>query len=49
VTESCIFCLRDDEELNTIMRENDSFFARYDNFPGDWSAPGGLADLILMV
>jgi diadenosine tetraphosphate (Ap4A) HIT family hydrolase len=33
VTESCIFCLRDDEELNTIMRENDSFFARYDNFP----------------
>jgi diadenosine tetraphosphate (Ap4A) HIT family hydrolase len=33
VSEDCIFCLRHDEELNTVMRENVSFYARYDNFP----------------
>jgi diadenosine tetraphosphate (Ap4A) HIT family hydrolase len=33
MTESCIFCLRDDEELNTVMCENLCFFARYDNYP----------------
>lgn len=29
----CIFCLHDDPELNRIMCENMSFFARHDNFP----------------
>lgn len=33
VLDDCIFCLRDDKELNSVMRENVSFFARYDNFP----------------
>ncbi|MEV5703865.1 HIT family protein [Actinoallomurus sp. NPDC052274] len=31
--EGCIFCLRDDSELNQIACENSGFFARYDNFP----------------
>lgn len=31
--EGCIFCLRDDPELNQIACESPGFFARYDNFP----------------
>lgn len=30
---ACIFCRRDQPELNRIMRENKTFFVRYDNFP----------------
>lgn len=30
---SCLFCQRHDERLNQIMCENETFFARYDNFP----------------
>ncbi|MBC6456627.1 HIT family protein [Actinomadura sp. HBU206391] len=33
----CIFCLREDPALNTIVCQNTTFFARYDNYP---SAPG---------
>jgi diadenosine tetraphosphate (Ap4A) HIT family hydrolase len=33
VVVDCIFCQRDDKDLNTIVRENATFFARYDNFP----------------
>lgn len=33
--DDCIFCRRHDPEVNRIMRENDSFFARYDNFPAN--------------
>jgi diadenosine tetraphosphate (Ap4A) HIT family hydrolase len=29
----CIFCRRDDKRLNTIVRENATCYARYDNFP----------------
>lgn len=35
--DECIFCRRHDPKLNRIMCENDTFFARYDNYP---SAPG---------
>jgi diadenosine tetraphosphate (Ap4A) HIT family hydrolase len=31
----CIFCLREDPDLNRIMCENRKFFARYDNFPAN--------------
>jgi diadenosine tetraphosphate (Ap4A) HIT family hydrolase len=37
--KDCLFCSRHDEELNRIMCENQSFFARYDNFPAN---PGHL-------
>lgn len=33
----CIFCLRDDESLNTVIDANETFYARLDNFP---AAPG---------
>lgn len=33
VVDGCIFCQRDDKRLNTIVRENATFYARYDNFP----------------
>jgi diadenosine tetraphosphate (Ap4A) HIT family hydrolase len=33
VVDDCIFCRRDDRQLNTIVRENATFFARYDNYP----------------
>lgn len=29
----CLFCLRDDESLNTIIDANETFYARLDNFP----------------
>lgn len=29
----CIFCLRHDPKLNRILCENNTFFARYDNYP----------------
>ncbi|MEV0169165.1 HIT family protein [Nonomuraea fuscirosea] len=31
--KDCIFCRRHNERLNRIMCENDSFFARHDNYP----------------
>jgi diadenosine tetraphosphate (Ap4A) HIT family hydrolase len=31
--DDCIFCQRDDKRLNKIVRENATFYARYDNFP----------------
>ncbi|MFC0039130.1 HIT family protein [Actinomadura rayongensis] len=31
----CIFCRQDDPEINTVMCENESFYARYDNFPAN--------------
>jgi diadenosine tetraphosphate (Ap4A) HIT family hydrolase len=31
----CIFCWPDDDSLNTTMCENESFYARYDNFPAN--------------
>lgn len=33
IDEKCIFCLRDDKKSNKILFENDTFFARFDNFP----------------
>jgi diadenosine tetraphosphate (Ap4A) HIT family hydrolase len=33
VVDDCIFCQRADKRLNTIVRENATFYARYDNFP----------------
>lgn len=30
---NCLFCQRHDRRLNQIMCENETFFARYDNFP----------------
>lgn len=35
IVDDCIFCRRHDPALNQIMRENNSFFARYDNFPAN--------------
>ncbi len=29
----CIFCLRDDASLNTVIDANETFYARLDNFP----------------
>jgi diadenosine tetraphosphate (Ap4A) HIT family hydrolase len=29
----CIFCLRDDASLNTVIDENETCYARLDNFP----------------
>jgi diadenosine tetraphosphate (Ap4A) HIT family hydrolase len=31
--DDCIFCRRDDPALNTIVCDNTTFFARYDNYP----------------
>lgn len=30
---TCLFCLRDDASLNTIINTNETFYARLDNFP----------------
>ncbi|MGH3869853.1 MAG: HIT family protein [Pseudonocardiaceae bacterium] len=30
---ACLFCLRDDENLNTVIDANETFYARLDNFP----------------
>ncbi|MGH3718800.1 MAG: HIT family protein [Pseudonocardiaceae bacterium] len=30
---ACLFCLRDDGNLNTIINANETFYARLDNFP----------------
>lgn len=30
---ACLFCLRDDKNLNTIIDANETFYARLDNFP----------------
>ena len=35
--KGCLFCLKYSAGENTIMLENDAFFARYDNFP---ASPG---------
>ena len=35
IADDCIFCRRHDPAINQIMRENASFFARYDNFPAN--------------
>ncbi|MGH3770748.1 MAG: HIT family protein [Pseudonocardiaceae bacterium] len=32
-TTVCLFCLRDDKNLNTIINSNETFYARLDNFP----------------
>lgn len=30
---TCLFCLQDDQNLNTIIDANETFYARLDNFP----------------
>lgn len=30
---TCLFCLRDDASLNTVINANETFYARLDNFP----------------
>lgn len=30
---SCLFCMRDDASLNTVIDSNETFYARLDNFP----------------
>lgn len=30
---ACLFCSRDDENLNTVIDANETFYARLDNFP----------------
>lgn len=35
IVDDCIFCRRHDPAFNQIMRENATFFARYDNFPAN--------------
>ncbi|WP_394320992.1 HIT family protein [Streptomyces noboritoensis] len=32
-TDTCLFCQRERPDLNRIMRENKTFYVRYDNFP----------------
>ena len=35
--EGCLFCAREDQTLNRVLRENELFYTRFDNFP---SRPG---------